>query len=176
MIIIKIGGADSINLEAIVRDIVTLQDQVIIVHGANAHRDKLLTHLNLEKKVITSLAGYSSVYSTREIIETMMMSYAGLINKKIVELCQRYGINAVGLSGLDGGLIRGKRNKGFRAEINGKKKIVRDLSGKPHEINYELLNLLISNGYTPVITMPILDEGGFAINSENDDVVVKLAA
>jgi len=53
--------------------------------------------------------------------------------------------------------------------------IKRDLSGKPRSINTSLLTLLLDNGYCPVLTIPIADENGFAINSENDDIVVKLA-
>ncbi len=104
------------------------------------------------------------------------MSYAGLRNKRIVELCQRNNINAVGLTGLDGRLVQGERNKGIRVRENGKTLIKRDLSGKPRAINTGLLRLLLDNGYCPVLTIPIVDEKGFAINSENDDIIVKIAA
>lgn len=46
-----------------------------------------------------------------------------------------------------------------------------DFSGKPKSINVNLLNLLLDNGYTPVLSVPIIDENNFAINSENDDIV-----
>jgi acetylglutamate/LysW-gamma-L-alpha-aminoadipate kinase len=104
------------------------------------------------------------------------MSYAGLRNKRIVELCQRNNFNAVGLTGLDGRLVQGERNKGIRVRENGKTLIKRDLSGKPRVINTSLLRLLLDNGYCPVLTIPIVDEKGFAINSENDDIIVKIAA
>ena len=94
-----------------------------------------------------------------------------LRNKRIVEMCQQAGINAVGLSGIDGKVVQGKRNNGIRIKENGKLKIVRDFSGKPKSINTELLNLLLENGYTPVLSVPIIDENNFAINSENDDIV-----
>ena len=100
-----------------------------------------------------------------------MMAYAGIRNKRIVELCQQNGINAVGLSGIDGKMIQGKRNKGIRIKEKGKLKIVRDFSGKPNQINMELMELLLKNNYVPVLCVPIIDENGFAINSENDDIV-----
>jgi acetylglutamate/LysW-gamma-L-alpha-aminoadipate kinase len=99
------------------------------------------------------------------------MAYAGLRNKRLVELCQQNGINAIGLSGLDGRLIQGKRNTGIRIKENGKVRIVRDFSGKPKEINGKLLNLLLDNGYIPVLCVPIIDEKNYAINSENDDII-----
>jgi len=171
MIIVKIGGGKDINLEGIVSDLAELRDEFIIVSGANALRDELGERLGTPKKVITSISGYSSVLSDEKAIDLLMMAYAGLRNKRIVELCHRYGINAVGLSGLDGRVIQGRRNRGIRVISEGRKRIIRDLSGKPVRVNRELLKLLLAKGYIPVLSVPIIDEDGFAINSENDDIV-----
>jgi acetylglutamate/LysW-gamma-L-alpha-aminoadipate kinase len=171
MLIIKIGGGKEINVEGIVKGLSELDEKFIIVHGANALRDNLASDLNKEKKVLTSVKGYSSVYSDEEAINLIMMSYSGLKNKKIVELCQQNGINAVGLSGVDGKLVQSKRNSGIRVKEDGKTKIIHDFSGKPKKINKELLELLLDNGYVPVVTIPTLDENNFAVNSENDDIV-----
>ena len=175
MMLIKIGGGEQINLEATIADLATVEQPFIIVHGANVLRDQLAKRLGLEKTVLTSVSGYSSVFSDSKALEVIMMSYSGLRNKQIVELCQRNGINAVGLTGLDGRLVQGERNKGIRVRENGKTLIKRDLSGKPRSINTGLLTLLLDNGYSPVLTIPIADENGFAINSENDDIVARLA-
>jgi acetylglutamate/LysW-gamma-L-alpha-aminoadipate kinase len=175
MMLIKIGGGAAINLEATITDLATLQQPLVIVHGANLLRDQLAERLGIEKTVLTSVSGYSSVFSDPPALDVIMMSYSGLRNKQIVELCQRSGINAVGLTGLDGRLVQGERNKGIRVRENGKTLIKRDLSGKPRTINASLLTLLLDNGYCPVLTIPIVDENGFAINSENDDIVALLA-
>ncbi|OLS21925.1 MAG: Acetylglutamate/acetylaminoadipate kinase [Candidatus Heimdallarchaeota archaeon LC_2] len=171
MRVIKIGGGASLDIGAIADDIAELKEKVVVVHGANYYRDQLLNVLGIQKEILTSVKGFSSVNSTPEILDSMMMTYSGLRNKRIVEIFQQKGINAIGLTGIDGGLIRGIRNKGIRVIENGKKKLKRDLSGKAKSINIDLLNLLLHNGYTPILTMPILDENSFAINSENDDVV-----
>ncbi len=171
MIIVKIGGGKSINIKGIIQDLSSLNEKFIIVHGANALRDEIAQKLGQPKKVVTSASGYSSVFSDDSALDVMMMTYAGLKNKRIVELCQRYGINAVGLSGLDGKIIQGRRNKGIRIKENGKLKIVRDFSGKPKTVNGHLLNLLLDNGYVPLLCVPIIDEHNFAINSENDDII-----
>ena len=131
MTIIKIGGGEHINIEAIIKDLSNLDDDFIIVHGANALRDELAKKLSYEKEVLVSASGYSSVFSDEEALDIMMMSYSGLRNKRIVEMCQQVGINAIGLTGLDGKLIEGKRNRGIRVKENGKLKMVRDFSGKP---------------------------------------------
>ena len=171
MIIVKIGGGDTINLNGIVEDLAELGQPALIVLGANAVRDTLADRLDSPKQVLTSVSGYTSVFSDETAIDVIMMSYAGLRNKRVVELCQRKGINAIGLTGLDGRAVEGKRNQGIRVRQGGKTLIKRDFSGKPKTVNSSLLNLLLSNGYTPVLTIPIVDERGFAINSENDDIV-----
>lgn len=175
MMLIKIGGGESINLEATIADLATLEQPFIIVHGANQLRDRLSRQLGLEKTVMTSVSGYSSVFSDPSALEVIMMSYSGLRNKQIVELCQRNAIDAVGLTGLDGRLVQGERNRGIRVRENGKTLLKRDLSGKPRSVNTGLLTLLLDNGYSPVLTIPIADENGYAINSENDDIVARLA-
>jgi len=171
MIIVKIGGGSTINIAGVIEDLAGLEEQYVIVHGANALRDKLAEDLGQPKQVLTSVKGYTSVYSDEKLLDVMMMAYAGLRNKRIVELCQQHGINAVGLSGLDGKIVQGKRNKGIRVYQGKKLKIVRDFSGKPQAVNAPLLQLLLDNGYVPVLTVPIIDEFNAAINTENDDVV-----
>jgi acetylglutamate/LysW-gamma-L-alpha-aminoadipate kinase len=171
MIIVKIGGGATINIAGVIEDLAALDEPFVIVHGANALRDKLAQDLGQPKQVLTSVKGYTSVYSDEKLLDVMMMAYAGLRNKRIVELCQQHGINAVGLSGLDGKIVQGKRNKGIRVYQGKKLKIVRDFSGKPQAVNAPLLKLLLDNGYVPVLTVPIIDEFNAAINTENDDVV-----
>ena len=177
MIIIKIGGGDTLNLEGIIADLAHLahlDQSFLIVHGANVLRDQVVAKMGLEKQVITSASGFQSVFSDETAIDTILMAYSGLRNKRLVELCQQKGINAVGLTGLDGRIVQGQRNRGIRVMENNKKMLKRDFSGKPASINTELLQLLIQNQYTPVLTIPICDEDGFAINSENDDIVCML--
>ncbi len=171
MIIVKIGGGSSINIPGVIEDLAAFDERFVIVHGANALRDKLAEDLDQPKQVLTSVKGYTSVYSDEKLLDVMMMAYAGLRNKRIVELCQQNGLNAVGLTGLDGKTVQGARNKGIRVYQGKKLKIIRDFSGKPQSVNAPLLHLLLENGYVPVLTVPIIDEFNTAINTENDDVV-----
>ncbi len=87
MLLIKIGGGKEINIEGIISDLGSINEDFIIVHGANYLRDDLALKLNYEKKSITSVSGYSSVYTDQDGMDIMMMAYAGLRNKRIVELC-----------------------------------------------------------------------------------------
>ena len=171
MIIVKLGGGKEINIEGAVKDLAELDQEFILVHGANTIRDEIAEKLGKPTRVVTSVSGYSSVHSDEAAINAIMMGYSGIKNKRIVELCQRNSINAVGLSGIDGKLIQGERNKGIRIRKGKKVMILRDYSGKPKRVNKELLQLLLDHGYVPVICIPITDENNVAINSENDDIV-----
>lgn len=175
MMIVKIGGGEAIRLEGIAADLAEIKEKMILIHGANALRDDLARRLGIEKKVLTSVSGYSSVYSDEQAIDVLMAAYAGIRNKRIVELLQRRGMNAVGMSGVDGRAVQGRRNAGIRVREGGKLKMVHDFSGKPQSVNKALFDLLLSHGYVPVLSVPIVDENGYAINSENDDIVAVLA-
>lgn len=171
MLLIKIGGGAAINLEGIAGDLAALETPFVIVHGANALRDELGERLGIRKQVLTSVSGYDSVYSDADAVDLILMAYAGVRNKRIVEMLQQRGVNAIGLTGLDGALVRGRRNRGIRVREGGKTLIRRDLSGKPAAVDTGLLRMLLDRGLAPVLTVPILDERGFAINSENDDIL-----
>jgi len=174
--IVKVGGGAAINHRQIAADLAAYGGPAVVVHGANAVRDRLARDLGTPVESVTSLSGYSSVLTDTTTMNTILMAYAGLVNKRLVGYCQEQGVNAVGLSGADGRLIVGRRNAGIRTLREGRKMILHDLSGKPAELNTTLLELLLENGYTPVLTIPILDEQGCLINTENDEIVVLLHA
>lgn len=174
MVILKLGGGRTLNLQGVAADLASLGEPAIVVHGANALRDDLAEKLGVPRRTITSASGYESVLSDESTIDLQLMAYAGLRNKRVVEALLRNGVRAVGLTGLDGGVIRGRRNQGIRSREGGRILIRRDLSGKPASVNEPFLRALLDAGYTPVLTVPIADENGCAINAENDDVVALL--
>jgi acetylglutamate/LysW-gamma-L-alpha-aminoadipate kinase len=176
MLIIKIGGGKEINLKDILQDLKNLKERFIVVHGANYLRNWLARKLNQSVETLTSLKGYTSVRTDKKAIDLFLMAYAGLKNKRIVELAQKEGINAVGLTGLDGGLIKGERNKKILAKIDNKIKVIKDdYSGKPKEINLDFLEILLKQNLIPFICPPILSYENEALNTENDSIVSLLA-
>lgn len=175
MIIVKIGGGKTINVPGIARDLAGIGEQAVVVHGANAVRDELAATLGRAPRVVTSASGVASVFSDEAAIDLILMAYAGARNKRIVEAMQQAGVDAVGLCGLDGRVVQGRRNRGIRVEAGGRTCILHDLSGKPQSANVALLRALLALGHTPVLTVPIADETGAAINAENDDIVAVLA-
>ena len=175
MLLVKMGGGD-FDTDAIAEDLATLDRPFVLLHGGNKLRDRLATELGRPPQVVESISGYTSVLSDEDGIDVLLAAYAGIRNKRIVESLRKHGINAIGLTGLDGGLVEGVQNQGIRVWREGRKLLLRDQSGKPRSVNGTLLRSLLDQGYTPVLTVPIAGEDGAALNSENDEVLALLAA
>jgi len=175
VLIVKVGGGN-LDLDAVATDLASLGRPFVLLHGANKLRDTVAAALGNPTRVVESLSGYSSVLTDEQAIDALLAAYAGIRNKRLVEALRRAGVNAFGLTGLDGGLVRGERGPGIRTVQDGRKLLLRDLSGKPRHVDGRLLRTLLSDGYAPVVTVPIAGEDGAALNTENDDVLALLAA
>ena len=126
---------------------------------------------------MTSPSGYTSRFTDRETLEIFEMVYCGKMNKGIVERLQRQGVNAVGLSGLDGRIFEGKHKDKVRSVENGKVKVLRgDHTGTVEKVNTDLLELLLSNGYLPVLTPPGSSFEGVAVNVDGDRAAAAVAS
>ncbi len=174
MLLVKMGGGD-FDIDAIAEDLATLDRPFVLLHGGNKLRDQLATELGRPPQVVESISGYTSVLSDEDGIDVLLAAYAGIRNKRIVESLRKHGMNAIGLTGLDGGLVEGVQNQGIRVRREGRKLLLRDQSGKPRSVNGTLLRSLLDQGYTPVLTVPIAGADGAALNSENDEVLALLA-
>ena len=113
--------------------------------------------------MVTSVSGYESRYTDRETLEIFEMVYCGKINKGIVEKMQKRGINAVGLSGVDGRIWEGIRKSAITIIEDGKRKVLRgDHTGRVERVNLDLIQLLLEHGYTPVLSPPAISYQGEA--------------
>lgn len=175
MLLVKIGGGKHIRTDYIAEDIALLLsrgERIVVVHGANAARDELAAKLHTPTRTITSPSGISSVYTDSRAIDIFLMAYAGLVNKRIVAQLQNYGVNAVGLSGIDGRLWEAKRKAAVYVMEQGKTKLLTDnLTGKVTKVNVALLELLMGNGYTPVICPPAISSDQQVVNTDNDHAI-----
>ncbi|MEK6877526.1 MAG: acetylaminoadipate kinase, partial [Thermoproteota archaeon] len=114
MITIKIGGSVVDGLHpSTISDLkkVSQQEKVIIVHGGGKEVTRISEALGKEQKFIVSPGGIKSRYTDKETVEIFTMVMSGKINKMIVGMLQKNGINAVGLSGVDGQIIQAERKK-----------------------------------------------------------------
>ena len=175
MFIVKVGGSRGIDYDSFLRDLAQHNDY-ILVHGGSYELDKIAAKLGKPPVFVTSVSGFTSRYTDRETLEIFNMVYGGKMNKMLVEKLQQLGINAVGLTGLDGRLLEGRRKKALRIVEDGKKKVLRgDHSGIIERVNVGFLRLLLDNGYTPVVTPPAISHEGEAMNVDGDRCAAQIA-
>lgn len=180
MLVVKLGGSSGIAFDTACRDIAHLVqegEKLVVVHGGSREVDRISTALGTPPRYVTTPSGFQSRYTDRETLEIFAMVVAGRVNVLLVERLQALGVNAVGLSGVDGRLLTGKRKGIIIAQENGKKRVLRgDYGGTVEEVNVGLLSALISGGYTPVIAPLALSEKGEALNVDGDRVAAAVAA
>lgn len=178
LIVVKLGGSAGIDWTPILDEIADLwpAQPIVFVHGANAALDTFMRRQGKEPHLVTSAGGQTSRFTNQETMDDFLSIYAGRTNKRLVEALQARGVNAVGLSGIDGGIARGVRREALRIVENGKPKVLRgDYAGSLTEVDSRLLILLLNNGYLPVVTPPALSTAGEAINVDGDKLAMRLA-
>ncbi len=180
MIVIKVGGGKDLNIDAVVKDLAALRQQgedLLLVHGGAETTNEVAEALGHPPEFVTSESGFVSRRTDRRTLEIFEMVYCGQLNKMWVEKLQQAGVNAVGLSGLDGRLFEGKRKSTLRIRVNGKRMVLRDdWTGTVEQVNTDLLRLLLGNGYFPVVTPPGSSDAGEAINVDGDRAAAMVAA
>lgn len=180
MIIVKVGGGEGVDTESVVLDVAELAkqgEQVVLVHGGSHQTNLISEKLGHPPRFVTSVSGHSSRYTDRETLEIFVMVTAGKINKLLVERLQQLGVNAVGLSGIDGRLLEGKRKSFLRIREGGKRKILRgEYSGVIETVNADLLKTLLAAGYTPVIAPQAISHESEALNVDGDRAAGAIAA
>ena len=180
MIVVKAGGGKGLDTEAVCADIAELVaqgEQVVLVHGGSHETNVISEKLGHPPRFVTSVSGHSSRYTDRETLEIFAMVVGGRINKLLVERLQRLGVNAVGLSGLDGRLLEGKRKSALRIVEDGKRKVLRgEYSGKIERVNAGLLETLLEAGYTPVVAPLATSYESEAVNVDGDRAAAAIGA
>ena len=172
MIVIKAGGGKGLDIEAVCADVAELVaqgEQVALVHGGSHETNVISEKLGHPPRFVTSVSGHVSRYTDRETLEIFAMVTAGRINKLLVERLQQLGVNAVGLSGLDGRLLEGKRKSVLRIIVNGKRKVLHgEYSGKIERVNVALLETLLEAGYVPIVAPLAISRESEALNVDGD--------
>ena len=127
--------------------------------------------------MITSPSGYTSRYTDRKTLEIFLMAVNGKVNSLLTEQLQMLGVNAFGLSGLDGRVLQAMRKDSIQSVENGKRKIIRDdYTGKIETVNSDLLRLLLAAGYLPVIAPVAVSGKGEALNVDADRAAAMVAS
>jgi acetylglutamate/LysW-gamma-L-alpha-aminoadipate kinase len=180
MLVVKAGGGEGLDMEAVCADIaeqVAQGEQVVLVHGGSHQTNVISEKLGHPPRFVTSVSGHVSRYTDRETLEIFAMVVAGRVNKLLVERLQGLGVNALGLSGPDGRLLVGRRKSSLKIVENGKRKVLRgEWSGVIQQVNVSLLRLLLDQGYTPVIAPLAISHEGEMVNVDGDRAAAAVAA
>ncbi len=167
-IVVKIGGSTLGSHDTTLKDLVTLQNQgakVVVVHGGGNVISQWMQRQGIPPRFVEGLR-----VTDAASLEIVVAVLSGLINKELVSSLQQMGGRAIGISGIDGGLLEGRIGNpdlGFVGEIN--------------QVNGELLQVILDGGYIPMIA-PLArhcDDGsenaGSPLNVNGDTVAGELA-
>lgn len=180
MIVIKIGGSvvDGLHPSALA-DIRSIAEKykLVFVHGGGKEVTSTATKLGKEQKFIMSPGGVRSRYTDKETAEIYTMVMSGKLNKAIVQMFLRNGINAVGIAGIDAGILKAERKKKLLI-INekGRKMVIEGgYTGKITSVDASLISNLVRSGYTPVISPIALSEDFDFLNVDGDRAAANVA-
>lgn len=167
VVVVKYGGNAMLNEElkqAVMEDIVLLSTigiKVVLVHGGGPEINKMLEKIGKEPKFIDGLR-----YTDAETMEVVQMVLTGKLNKDIVGILLQKGGRAVGLSGVDAGLLRATKTEkdlGFVGEVQ--------------KVNPEIITSLLDKGFIPVISTVAsgIDGDSSCYNINADTAAAKIA-
>ena len=165
LIIIKVGGGilnDNRLFKNFLENFSKIKETKILIHGGGIIASNYMTRLGIPPKLINGRR-----ITDEKTLDVVIMSYAGLINKKIISVLQKFKCKSLGLSGVDCNLIRAKRR-----EV---KEIDFGFVGDIQEINTDFIEELIKLNITPVICSLSHDGNGQILNTNADTIASKIA-
>lgn len=177
-LVIKYGGnamVDEALKTGFARDVVLLKAigiNPVVVHGGGPQINDLLQKIGKESKFIDGMR-----VTDGETMDVVEMVLGGLVNKDIVNLINRQGGKAVGLSGKDGGLIRARKLIVEKNDALLKRNEIIDYGhvGTVESIDPSIVNLLDSGSFIPVVAPVGVGRDGQTYNINADLVAGKLA-
>jgi len=180
MIVVKVGGSEGVDFDSVCADLaehIREGNKAVLVHGGSHETTLISEKLGHPPRFVTSTSGHSSRYTDRETMETLAMVMGGRINTLLVEKLQQLGINAIGLSGVDGKLLVAKRKPTLRVIEDGKTLVLRgEYSGRIEQVNAPLLTTLLEAGYTPVVAPFAISLDSELVNVDGDRAAAAIGA
>ncbi|MCL1991929.1 MAG: acetylglutamate kinase [Spirochaetes bacterium] len=170
-VVVKYGGNAMINEDlktAVIQDIILMSCvgiRTVLVHGGGPEIDAMLKKVGKESRFVKGLR-----YTDEETMEIVQMILCGKINKDITSLFQQNGGKAIGLSGLDGAMLKACFLKG-EDDLG--------LVGEIQEVDTTILDLALNNGMIPVVSTVaygVGDAAGKTLNINADIAAAKIAA
>src|SRR5882724_9669462 len=174
-IVVKFGGnamTDAALKESFAYDVVLLKlvgMNPVVVHGGGPQIEQLLAKLGKKGEFIQGMR-----VTDRETMDVVEMVLGGLVNKDIVNLINQHGGRAIGLTGKDGSFIRARKML-VQNEDNAAEMLDIGQVGEIESIDPEVISLLESREFIPVVAPIGVGEDGQSYNINADLVAGKLA-
>jgi acetylglutamate kinase len=145
--------------------------RVVMVHGGGPQLTELSTSLGLATQIVDGRR-----VTDAKSIEVSAMVLNGLINTRVLALCRDLDIDAVGISGVDAGLVRAHRRGPVKLEDGSERTIDFGFVGDVDSVNTAVLLKLLDNGLMPVVSPLSADEKGVLLNINADTVAAAIGA
>src|SRR5690242_21725953 len=116
--VIKCGGHEAVDPGAVCADVAELYRQgraVVLGHGGSADTGALAERLGVPRRRLVSPDGVSARYTDDAMLEVVTLALAGRVKPRLVTALAAHGVPGVGLTGLDGGVLRARRKAVHRA-------------------------------------------------------------
>ena len=163
--IVKVGGAvveDSARLDSLLSAFAAIDGRKVLVHGGGRRATAIASRLGVESRMVDGRR-----VTDGAMLEVVTMVYGGLVNKDIVARLQARGINSIGLTGADGGVILSH------------KRPVKDVDygfvGDVDRVDGSRLASMIEGGFTPVMAPLTHDGHGQMLNTNADTIAAETA-
>lgn len=170
ILVIKYGGNAMTNKElkdAVMTDIVLLSlvgVKVVLVHGGGPEINDMLKRLGIESRFVNGLR-----YTDEATVDVVKMVLAGKVNKELVQLLAQHKGSAVGLCGIDGGMLTAKKMTSGDGQDLG-------FVGEITKVNTKPILDALANGNVPIIATVATDEDGNTYNVNADTAAARIAA
>jgi acetylglutamate/LysW-gamma-L-alpha-aminoadipate kinase len=178
-VVVKVGGARAVNPAGAVVDVAALTEEgegCVVVHGGSTAVDETLEEFGDGPEYVETPRGVVGRFTDERTMEVFEMVLPGKLNTDLTAQLRKSGVDALGLSGVDGGLLTGPRKSAVKVVEDGRTKIRRgEHSGKIESVNHEFLESLLTDGYTPVVTVPMLADDGTPVNADADRAAAAVA-
>ncbi len=165
--IIKIGGNvidDDIQLDNFLEKFASIPGKKILVHGGGKIATRLADKLDIAVKMVDGRR-----ITDEKMLDVVTMVYAGLTNKKIVSTLQKYGCDALGLSGADGNVIKAIKRPVRKIDYGFAGDILAD------SVNSLSIKKFLDAGFTPVFSAITHNGSGQLLNTNADTIASALA-
>ncbi len=173
--VIKAGGGafrDEETMSALMEQVGLLHHlgiRIVLVHGGGPQLSEVTEKLGVETRVVQGRR-----VTNAGAIDATSMVLNGLINTRLLALCRKFDIPAVGISGVDGGLIRARR----RAPVTLASGEVVDygMVGDIEHVDTSVITRLLDAGFLPVVSPLCADDSGQLLNINADTVAAAIGA